>query len=119
MKKVTAYLSENNILFHTAKECAENDGYIVCPVCKSSGKEKYEHRIPYPSNLPDSGWVDDTIEIRERDCSRCNGIGYVKYTLDQDPDYQEYNKLKDLFTDENMDKMKKLAQKFEGKAWSI
>ena len=94
MREIKAWISNNNALFMNKEECAVEDGLVQCKNCNSRGLEKYEHVIPYPSGLPDSGWVPDTIEIRERTCSRCNGLGYVEMNPEDDKDYQQYLKLK-------------------------
>jgi hypothetical protein len=94
MREIKAWISNNNALFMNKEECAAEDGLVRCKNCNSRGLEKYEHVIPYPAGLPDSGWVPDTIEIGERTCSRCNGLGYVKMNPEDDKDYQQYLKLK-------------------------
>lgn len=97
MRKIEAWISNKNQLFMNKEDCAAEDGLVKCKNCNSKGLEKYEHITPYPSGLPDSGWVDDTIEIKERTCSRCFGVGYVTYNKEDDPEYQEYLKLKCKF----------------------
>lgn len=97
MRKIEVWKSNKNVLFMNKEDCAAEDGLVKCKNCNSKGLEKYEHITPYPSGLPDSGWVDDTIEIKERTCSRCFGVGYVAYNKEDDPEYQEYLKLKYKF----------------------
>lgn len=97
MKKIEAWLSNNNVIYTNKEDCANADGLVKCKKCNSTGLEKYEHITPYPSGLPDSGWVDDTVEIKTRTCSRCDGIGYVKNNIEDDPEFQQYLKLKHKF----------------------
>lgn len=53
-------------------------GY-VCPNCHGEGtiQEKYN---AYPTNLPDSGWVDDW-QYRDVECPVCHGKGFNKNRL--------------------------------------
>lgn len=97
MQKVTMYKSKSGKIFENVDDCAKEDGYVLCFSCKGKGIETFKHRIPYPSGLPDSGWVDDTIEIRERPCSRCGGLKYVAYNKEEDPEYILYKKLQDKY----------------------
>lgn len=97
MKKVERYLSSDGQLFASQAQCAAHEGLEKCEICQGSGKEEYEHRIPYPSGLPDSGWIPDEITIRHKTCTRCDGVGYVKSNLEFDTDYKEYLRLKEKF----------------------
>lgn len=97
MTVITMFKAKNGKIFDNIEDCAKEDNLAVCYACKGKGVEKYEHRIPYPSGLPDSGWVDDTIEIRTRECSRCKGLKYVEYNKEEDPEYIEYQRLKQKF----------------------
>lgn len=97
MREIKAWISNSNKLYTSREECAEEDGLVPCKLCNSRGLEKYEHIIPYPSGLPDSGWVPDKIEIRERTCTRCAGLGYVKTNPEDDIEYQQYLKLKNKY----------------------
>ena len=99
MKEIKAWISNKDTIYLTKEACAAEDKLVVCKNCKSSGLEKYEHRTPYPSGLPDSGWVDDTIEIRERTCRRCKGLGYVDVNPEDDEEYQEFLRLKEKYKD--------------------
>lgn len=99
MKEIKAWLSDAGNIYTSAAACAHADGLVKCKNCNTDGLEKYEHRTPYPSGLPDSGWVDDTIEIKLRTCKRCHGLSYIKINIEDDPDYQTYIKLKDKFKD--------------------
>lgn len=99
MKEVKAWVSHKGNIHTNKMLCASEDNLVVCKICKSTGLEKYEHRIPYPSGLPDSGWVDDTIEIRERTCSRCKGLGYVEINPEDDEEYQMFLKLREKYKD--------------------
>ena len=94
MRKITMFQSECGRIFNTVEKCADFEGLHKCINCEGTGVEKYEHVIPYPSGLPDSGWVDDTIEIRERPCTKCNANGYVaERPQHQDPEFDEYVRL--------------------------
>ncbi len=95
MKKVEAFQSDDGSLFIHKEDCANYDGlHYKCGLCGGTGTEIYEHRIPYPSGLPDSGWVDDTIEKRSRTCTRCNGIGYQQQMdKENDPEWVEMKRL--------------------------
>ena len=99
MKKVEMWEAKNGMLFKNRHSCAEADGLVVCKNCYTTGLEEYEHATPYPDGLPDSGWVDDTIEIRERTCTRCNGFGYVEINPEDDEEYQLFLKLKEKYKD--------------------
>lgn len=50
-----------------------------CPKCQGKG-DITEIYNAYPSNLPDSGWVDDFRE-RKKECDVCNGVGYTSKEL--------------------------------------
>lgn len=99
MEIVKMFVSKDRQIFETADECAAHDGLVKCLKCNGSGQERYEHRIPYPSGLPDSGWVDDTIEIKLIPCSRCNATGYTEYNIESDPEYMEFKRLQAKFGD--------------------
>lgn len=102
MREIKAWISNTNTLYMTREDCAAEDGLVKCKLCDSSGLEKYEHIIPYPSGLPDSGWVPDKIEIRERTCSRCGGLAYVKINPEDDEEYQMYLKLRDIYEEKGL-----------------
>ena len=97
MKIVEAYISNKGNVYLDKKECAIEDNLIKCKLCSGTGFEKYTYTKPYPSGLPDSGWVDDEIIEDTRKCFRCHGLGYTKYNIEDDEDYQIYLKLKDKF----------------------
>ena len=97
MKKIIAWTSERGKVYTNPEECAKEDGLVLCYICKGSGEEKYQITIPYPSWLPDSGWVEETTETRTRTCTRCTGIGYVSCNKEDKPEYQEYLKLKNKY----------------------
>ena len=99
MKEIKAWISNKGTIHLNRNECAAEDKLVQCKNCKSSGLETYEHRIPYPSGLPDSGWVNDTIETRKRTCSRCNGLGYVEINPEDDEEYQMFLKLREKYKD--------------------
>lgn len=99
MKEVKAWISNKGNVYTNRVLCAREDKLVVCKLCNSTGLEKYEHVIPYPSGLPDSGWVDDTIEIRERTCTRCKGLGYVECNIEDDTEYQEFLRLREKYKD--------------------
>lgn len=99
MEKVQLYSSKDSVLFDTLEECAHHEGLVPCFCCKGIGTESYEHRTPYPTGLPDSGWVPDHTTIKTRKCWRCDGIGYVVSNIEEDPEFQLYKKLKEKFKD--------------------
>ncbi|WP_086348766.1 hypothetical protein [Candidatus Enterococcus clewellii] len=47
-----------------------------CPQCKGTGFYQKKVIVPYPSGLPDSGWVPDTIEYKRTECNLCGGHGW-------------------------------------------
>ena len=101
MKKIEAYISTKGNLYLDKESCAADDELVKCRICSGSGKEYYEHveTIPYPSGLPDSGWVDDEIirTTKSRECTRCFGLGYVKENIEDNAEYQKYLELKKKF----------------------
>ena len=48
-----------------------------CPQCKGTGFYQKKVVVPYPSGLPDSGWVPDSIEYRRTECELCDGHGWA------------------------------------------
>lgn len=100
MKKATVYIAKDGSIYHNRHDCAIYDKMYECPDCKTTGIIKYEHRVPYPSGFPDSGWVEDTVEIREKNCFRCSGLGYLDtIPKELDPEYKKYLELKNKFKD--------------------
>ena len=54
-------------------------GSKICTNCKGKGFKLENKRIPkrdYPTNLPDSGWVTEEIEV-EISCLSCSGKGFL------------------------------------------
>lgn len=49
-----------------------------CPQCKGLGTYNKRTRVPYPSGLPDSGWVPDEIKYVPTSCELCEGHGWVE-----------------------------------------
>jgi len=78
-------------VFDTADACAAHEGLHKCPKCAGSGKrqEKYD---AYPSNLPDSGFVEK-IQIRHVECDLCKGIGYTKEKFEAVQSVTAYRKV--------------------------
>lgn len=99
MIEMKVWVSNKDMIYSNKEDCAKADGLVKCKLCNSRGIEKYEVTIPYPSGLPDSDWVDDTIEIRERTCTRCKGLGYVEINIEDDKEYQEFLRLKEKYKD--------------------
>jgi len=97
MRKIVMYQSEEGQVFDNPKDAAEKDGWVTCFKCKGSGTETYEYREPYPDGLPDSGWVENPIQLLTRECSRCKGLKYVKHNKEEDPDFIKYQELKQKF----------------------
>lgn len=101
MEQVIMYKNIDGVIFERRDECAKSEGLVLCKICSGLGYEKYEHveTIPYPSNLPDSGWVEDKkiISKKNRECSRCSGLGYVTSNIEDEKDYQQYLELKKRF----------------------
>lgn len=101
MRTVEAYISNKGNTYLDKEACAKEDNLVKCKLCNGSGNEKYTYNKPYPSGLPDSGWVPDEIIWDSRKCTRCSGIGYTAYNIEDDKDYQTYLKLKEKFGDKN------------------
>ncbi|MGG5341153.1 hypothetical protein [Enterococcus sp. AZ192] len=62
----------------TLKEIFESfERPFECPQCKGDGFYQKKVIVPYPSGLPDSGWVPDSIEYRRTECELCDGHGWA------------------------------------------
>lgn len=51
---------------------------FTCPKCNGIGTFKKRVVTPYPSGLPDSGYVPPRITFEPIDCDLCCGQGYTK-----------------------------------------
>lgn len=91
MKEVIAYQNSNGVLYTSKEACASSEGLLQCPKCKGSGLVKVIVKEPYPSGLPDSGWVEFTEKETEVGCDVCFGIGYT--TPKKREVYKDYEKL--------------------------
>ena len=65
----------------TLKEVSEHLKKIAkanfkCPKCDGKGEIEVEYNA-YPTNLPDSGWVED-MRIKKIECDLCNGEGFTE-----------------------------------------
>jgi hypothetical protein len=98
MIRIDAYLAKDGTVFTDKQKCAIHDCMYLCPDCGGDGIVNYEYRIPYPQGIPVSAWFDDTIEIRQKTCKRCSGIGFVDLKpIELDPEYKKYLELKNKF----------------------
>lgn len=59
-----------------------------CPKCNGHAGAQVRYNA-YPSNLPDSGWVDDW-KYKWVDCDLCKGEGYTAQELVAKPVQVEY-----------------------------
>ncbi len=75
MEKITMYKNSKGEIFDTKEDCALSDGMFKCPKCGGVGTLNIRYNA-YPSNLPDSGWVDDW-KFKNVDCEVCLGEGYT------------------------------------------
>lgn len=48
-----------------------------CPQCNGKGTYSKRVVVPYPSGLPDSGWVPDTVKYVPSSCELCVGHGWT------------------------------------------
>lgn len=48
-----------------------------CPKCNGKGNISVKYNA-YPSNLPDSGWVEDW-QYKDVTCDLCDGEGYTEH----------------------------------------
>ena len=90
MTEIKAWKSNNGNIHLNKNECAAEDGLVHCKICKGSGLEKYEHHIQ-------RDWLDPKIEIRERTCTRCKGLGFVEINPEDDEEYQKFLELKQKY----------------------
>lgn len=97
MKKIDAWVDNNGKGFFTKEECAKSDGLVKCRLCSGTGEEVYTEKVPYPRGLPDSDYFEFHTVNKIRTCKRCEGIGYVKMNIEDDPEYNEFLKLKKKF----------------------
>ncbi|MEI5994799.1 hypothetical protein [Candidatus Enterococcus mansonii] len=74
VKKMMSDYSANATLKEIFEDCGRP---YKCPQCKGSGFYQKKIRVPYPSGLPDSGWVPDTIEYKRTECELCDGHGWA------------------------------------------
>ena len=74
MIKKEVYEANDGVVFSTAEEALKHEGKVPCSKCYGHGtvSEKYNS---YPSNLPDSGFVEKWA-YRDIKCDECNGMGY-------------------------------------------
>lgn len=75
VKELINKYGENKTLKQLADEF---DMPFVCPNCSGSGYYSKKIGVPYPSGLPDSGWVPPDVRYEKTSCDLCNGNGYTK-----------------------------------------
>lgn len=75
----TIYISDNGNQFDSPKEALLDEGKNVCPKCQGKGLASLKYNS-YPSNLPDSDYVEKWA-YKDEVCDICNGRGFTDKKL--------------------------------------